>query len=329
MTQTMLLLLLGSGALLTAGVVVFVLRSWHSVAPGHALIVNRMRAEPTVTFNGALVLPIVHRAERIDLSVNTLTIVRRGKDGVICSDNIRVDIVVRFQVRVNPTADDILRVARAVGCARATDPDTLEGLFTARFSEAIKTAARQLEFAELHTQREAFKDRIIEIIGKDLTGYVLEDAAIDELDQTPIELLDPNNVLDALGIRKIQQVVAGTRTRLAHESAPPPPPTPESFDDQLRRLGLLDIRVTTEVACDVSTQRAAVSAHLGGDDDAVLAQLPSSVTRSLLAALGAGELVCRDGVAAFRWTSAPVTEPQLLAGARLVHAFRDAEQAFR
>ena len=38
-------------------------------------------------------------------------------------------------------------------------------------------------------------------IGKDLNGYALEDIAIDYLEQTPLETLDPNNVLDAEGIR--------------------------------------------------------------------------------------------------------------------------------
>jgi uncharacterized membrane protein YqiK len=44
---------------------------------------------------------------------------------------------------------------------------------------------------------------VIESIGRDLGGYVLDDAAIEYLEQTPIEALDPNNILDAVGIRKI------------------------------------------------------------------------------------------------------------------------------
>jgi uncharacterized membrane protein YqiK len=56
--------------------------------------------------------------------------------------------------------------------------------------------------------REAFRDQIIQIIGRDLNGYVLEDAAIDYLEQTPLEHLDDKNILDAQGIRKITELTA-------------------------------------------------------------------------------------------------------------------------
>jgi uncharacterized membrane protein YqiK len=49
---------------------------------------------------------------------------------------------------------------------------------------------------------------IIDNIGTDLNGYVLEDVAIDYLEQTPLEKLDPNNILDSQGIRKITQLTA-------------------------------------------------------------------------------------------------------------------------
>ena len=112
----------------------------------------------------------------------------------------------QFFVRVNKTVDDVLRVAQSIGCIRASQQTTLEELFAAKFSEALKTVGKKMEFEQLYTQRDVFKDQIISVIGKDLNGYVLDDAAIDYLEQTPIEILDPNNVLDALGIRKITDI---------------------------------------------------------------------------------------------------------------------------
>ena len=46
------------------------------------------------------------------------------------------------------------------------------------------------------------------MIGKDLNGYVLEDVAIDYLEQTKKSELDPNNIMDAEGIRKITELTA-------------------------------------------------------------------------------------------------------------------------
>ena len=206
MGQQLAIVLVGIGAILVLGILVLVARTWRQVDQGRAMIVNKMGTEPKVTFTGAIVLPIVNKMEVMDLSVKTIHVARRGKDGLICMDNIRADINVTFFVRVNKTADDVLRVAQQIGCIRASQQSTLEELFSAKFSEALKTVGKQMEFEQLYTQRNVFKDRIIEVIGTDLHGYVLNDTAIDYLEQTPIEILDPNNVLDALGIKKITSI---------------------------------------------------------------------------------------------------------------------------
>ncbi len=89
------------------------------------------------------------------------------------------------------------------GCARASDHETLRELFSAKFSEALKTVGKHFEFVDLYTKREEFKDRSIQVIGTDLNGYVLDDCAIDFLEQTPVESLDKDNIMDAEGIRKM------------------------------------------------------------------------------------------------------------------------------
>ena len=194
--------------LVILGATILFARFYRKVEQGKALIVNKMKAEPEVTFTGMVVLPVFHKSEVMDISVKTLEIDRRGKDGLICRDNIRADIKVTFFVRVSKTQEDVIKVAQAIGCLRASDPKTLEELFNAKFSEALKTVGKQLDFVDLYTKRNAFRDHIIEVIGRDLNGYVLEDAAIDYLEQTPLSSLDPNNILDAQGIRKITELTA-------------------------------------------------------------------------------------------------------------------------
>jgi uncharacterized membrane protein YqiK len=206
MGQQMAIMAIAVGGVFVLGILVLIARTWRQVEQGRAMIINKMSSEPKVTFSGGIVLPIVNKAEVMDLSVKTIEIARRGKEGLICADNIRADIKVTFFVRVNKTIDDVLRVAQSIGCVRASDPRTLEELFSAKFSEALKTVGKKMEFEELYTKRDIFKDQIIQVIGKDLNGYVLDDAAIDFLEQTPVEVLDPNNVLDALGIEKITKI---------------------------------------------------------------------------------------------------------------------------
>ena len=194
------------GFVLVLGLLALIARFYRQVEQGKALIVNTVSKEPVVAFTGAIVYPIINRSEVMDLSVKTIDIDRRGKEGLICNDNIRADINVTFFVRVNKTRDDVLKVAQSLGCARASDPKALEELFAAKFAEALKTVGKHFNFDQLYTKRDEFKDKIIEVIGKDLNGFILDDAAIDYLEQTPLEALDKDNIMDADGIRKITEI---------------------------------------------------------------------------------------------------------------------------
>ncbi|MBU6531370.1 SPFH domain-containing protein [Streptomyces mayonensis] len=198
--------------LLVALVLFVVSRLFRKVEQGKALIVSKMR-KVDVTFTGQVVLPVLHKAEVMDISVKTIEITRAGKEGLICRDNIRADIRISFFVKVNKTVEDVVKVAQAVGTARASDRNTLQELFHAKFSEALKTVGKQMDFTDLYTKREELRYRIIEVIGVDLSGYHLEDAAIDYLEQTPLTQLDPANVLDAQGIRKITELTAVEHVR--------------------------------------------------------------------------------------------------------------------
>ncbi|WP_150240374.1 flotillin family protein [Nocardiopsis quinghaiensis] len=210
--------LLTVGVAIAVGVVVLIAlllmitRLFRKVEQGKALIISKVR-DVHVTFTGSIVLPVLHKAEVMDISLKSLTLERGGRDGLTCKDNIRADIKVYFYVRVNETAEDVKKVAKAIGTERASDQDTLQELFNSKFSEALKTVGKQFDFEELFTQREEFRQAIISLIGTDLNGYVLEDVAIDELEQTPLHQHDANNILDAQGISKITERTAKEHKR--------------------------------------------------------------------------------------------------------------------
>ena len=103
---------------------------------------------------------------------------------------------------------NVLRVAKAVGTQRASDTRAVYDLFAAKFSEALKTVGKTVEFEQLFEDRQLFRDAIVHAIGSDLNGYSLEDVAIDYLEQTPKSSLDPNNILDSQGIKKITELTA-------------------------------------------------------------------------------------------------------------------------
>lgn len=199
-------------AVVILGVVSIIFKCYHQVAQGTALIRNGFGGQK-VSFSGMFVIPILHRAELMDLSVKTVEIDRHGEEGLICKDNLRADVKVRFFVRVNNNEKDVLKVAQSLGCKRASDINALVELFDAKFSEALKTVGKKFNFVELYTERKRFKEEIIDTIGTDLNGYILDDAAIDYLEQTPLEKLNPNNILDCEGIKKITELTAQQLTQ--------------------------------------------------------------------------------------------------------------------
>ncbi len=187
--------------------VIVILKCFRTVEQGTALVQNGANGT-RVGFSKMISLPIVHRTELMDISVKRIEIDRNGHDGLICKDNIRADIKVAFFVRVNKTPEDVEKVAQFLGCKRASDQAALVLLFEPKFSEGLKSVGKQFDFVDLYSTREQFREQIKKVIGTDLNGYVLDDVAIDYLEQTSLDQLNPNNVLDAEGIKKITDLTA-------------------------------------------------------------------------------------------------------------------------
>ncbi|KAA5533850.1 flotillin family protein [Paenimyroides baculatum] len=202
--------------LLALGVIVFliisffvVLSMFYKKIPQGKAIVRTGVGGSKVAFNkGMYVIPVFHKMEIMDISVKKIEIARMQHDGLICRDNIRADIKVAFFVRVNKSVDDVINVAQNLGCDRASDPETLKSIFESKFSEALKTVGKKFDFIELYEARREFRDEILNIIGTDLNGYILDDCAIDYLEQTELRFLSAENILDSEGIKKITELTA-------------------------------------------------------------------------------------------------------------------------
>ncbi|MEM6262788.1 MAG: flotillin family protein [Bacteroidota bacterium] len=212
MGEYIVLVMLISAVVLVLGLIVLFIRMYRKAVQGEALVRTGL-GDVKVSFSGLLVIPVVHKLEVMDITLKTLTISRLGKDGLICKDNMRADIKVSFFVRVNKTRDDVVHVAQSIGCHRASEIQELEMLFDAKFSEALKTVGKHFDFVELYNSRANFKEKIIQEIGTDLNGYVLDDCAIDYVEQTSLSDLNENNILDAQGIKKIIELTAAEKVK--------------------------------------------------------------------------------------------------------------------
>jgi len=201
------LLLVGLLAAMVLGAVALTIRK---IPPGKAGIIVGLGGM-RVSFDWMIRIPVLQTLELVDISVKKLEIHRKGKDGLVCKDNIRADISVAFYIRVEAVAESVRKVSQMLGTERVSDMSQLRELFEAKFSEALKTAGKQMEFHELFTERIKFREQIQGTIGKDLDGFFLQDVAIDYLEQTPLDQHDPSNVLDSEGIRKITEITQRER----------------------------------------------------------------------------------------------------------------------
>lgn len=195
------------GGVIVAAITLFCIRK---IQPGRAGIKTGWGGLK-VSFDWLVRAPLVQSYYIMDISVKKLEIARKGKDGLVCKDNIRADITVAFYIRVDATEESVRKVAQMLTPELVSDVNQLRELFEAKFSEALKTAGKQMEFHELFTERIKFRDQIQATIGKDLDGFLLQDVAIDYLEQTPLDQHDPNNVLDSEGIKKITEITQRER----------------------------------------------------------------------------------------------------------------------
>jgi len=113
---------------------------YRRVRPGEALVISD-RGPMRVVFSGALVLPIVQQAERIDTSVKTLDIVPERSELLVTKDSERVSYRARFLLRIDETEESVIHVARALTCRRASDPEALEQLFRPKLVGALRAVA--------------------------------------------------------------------------------------------------------------------------------------------------------------------------------------------
>jgi len=201
-------LVFGGFLIMLIGMVAIVSNWYRKVGPEEAIVRSGMGGLAIAVGKGKMVYPIIHRYEVMDLSLKRIEIRRRGEEGLICQDNIRADIEVVFFVKVNNKHEDIENVAASIGCRRASEQSSLNELFNAKFSEGLKTVGKRFDFVELYNERDKFKTAILDVIGTDLNGYILDDCAIDFLEQTPVEKLNPQNILDAEGIKKITDLTS-------------------------------------------------------------------------------------------------------------------------
>jgi uncharacterized membrane protein YqiK len=180
----------GAMVIIVFGMLVMVKSFFVRVKPNEALIVTTTRGR-VVFRTGGVVFPIVQSAEPIDLSIKTLRLERRGANALLTKDDARVVVDIVVTMRINETVEDMLKAAERVGCKKTYEQKTLEDLFTASFTSAVLEVVRYFTANDLDRNRSEAEDKILQVIGNDLQGYVIEKLALERVATANMESAGP------------------------------------------------------------------------------------------------------------------------------------------
>jgi len=159
---------------------------------------------------GLWINTIIHEVKEISLNTMVLEVLREGEDAFITLDYNRANVEAVFYLQVEPSEDDILRAAQALGDKSMT-PETIRELIEPKLEGALRSVAAESEITELLQKRVEFAEKVDGAVGenlKDENGLKLEAVSIIRVDQTPIETYKEENQFDARGIRTITEITA-------------------------------------------------------------------------------------------------------------------------
>jgi len=181
-----------------------------------ALVRTGLGGRRVVIDGGTLVIPFFQEMNRVNMQTLRMDVARSGDSSLITKDRLRVDVGAEFYASVSPNQDAITRAAQTLG-KRVFHPDQLKSLIDGMMIDALRSVAAQMTMDELHESRANFVKQVRDALTNTLANYGLqiESVSLTALDQTPFAALDENNAFNAVGMRKLAEVIAKSKKERA------------------------------------------------------------------------------------------------------------------
>jgi len=214
MTETILWTI---GIIILLAVIVVVLAWFYERGTREiSLIRSGLGGRKVVMDGGMLAIPYFHEVSRVNMQTLRLEVHRTGEAALITKDRMRVDVGVEFYVSVHSDDENIARAAQTLG-RRTFHADQLLELIQGKLVDALRSVSARLTMDELHEDRSAFVAEVRESLADSLAtnGLNLESVSLSALDQTPFAALDENNAFNAVGMRKLAEVIAKSKKERA------------------------------------------------------------------------------------------------------------------
>ena len=185
-----------------------------------ALVKTGAGGKKVIMDGGTVVVPLLHEISPVNMKTLRLEVRRTGEGALITQDRMRVDVGVEFYVSVMANEEGIARAAQTLG-DRTFYVDQLREMIEGKLIDGLRAVAAKMTMDGLHENRSDFVQQVQNAISEDLlkNGLSLESVSLTALDQTPFEALDENNAFNAVGMRKLAEVIAKSKKERAEIDA--------------------------------------------------------------------------------------------------------------
>jgi uncharacterized membrane protein YqiK len=200
------------GALLVVAAILSILflnRYYRKASREISIVRTGQGGQKVVLDGGCLALPFLHKVAEVNMRTSKLDIERAGSKSMITKNRLRVDVAAEFYVRVQDSTEGVATAAQALAgkSFRAAD---LEEILEGKLVDAMLSVAARYTMDELQDNRAAYAKEVSDILSNTLaqSGLMLESMSLTRIDQTPFHTLDENNAFNALGMRRLAEIIA-------------------------------------------------------------------------------------------------------------------------
>ncbi len=181
-----------------------------------ALVKTGVGGRKVVIDGGTIAVPYFHEVARVNMQTIRMSVACEGERSLITSDRLRVDVGAEVYVSVKPEEEAVSRATQTLG-KRLFQADQLRSLLDGMVIDALRSEAAKATMDELHENRGAFVANVQSALAEPLSKFGLEmdSVSLIGLDQTPFSALDENNAFNAVGMRKLAEVIAKSRKERA------------------------------------------------------------------------------------------------------------------
>ena len=201
-------------------IMLILMRMWQRATREVSLVRTGSGGRKVIMDGGCIALPVFHEISQVNMKTLRLEIRRTEEAAMITKDRMRVDVGVEFYVRVNATEEGVSKAAQTLG-DKTFNVEALRDMIEGKLVDGLRSVAARMTMDELHENRSDFVQEVQNGVNEDLAknGLELESVSLTALDQTPFEALDENNAFNAVGMRKLAEVIAKSKKERAQIDA--------------------------------------------------------------------------------------------------------------